>query len=36
MKRTTRRNFIGALAVSGAALAASRVGAAPAHLIWHR
>src|SRR5262245_54658267 len=32
MKRTTRRKFIGALAVSGATLAASRVGAAPGNL----
>jgi uncharacterized protein len=32
MKRTTRRKFIGALAVSGATLAASRAGAAPDNL----
>lgn len=32
MNPTSRRNFIGTLAVSGAALAASRAGAAPANL----
>src|SRR5687767_10857638 len=32
MKDTSRRNFIGALALSGAALGASRVHAAPAQL----
>jgi intracellular sulfur oxidation DsrE/DsrF family protein len=32
MKDTSRRNFIGALALSGAALGATRVGAAPAQL----
>ena len=32
MSPTSRRNFIGTLAVSGAALAASRAGAAPANL----
>lgn len=32
MKDTSRRNFIGALALSGAALGASRAGAAPAQL----
>ncbi len=32
MKPTTRRKFIGALAVSGATLAASRAGAAPVNL----
>ncbi len=32
MKDTSRRNFIGAIALSGAALGATRVGAAPAQL----
>ena len=32
MKDTSRRNFIGAMALSGAALGASRVAAAPAQL----
>ncbi len=32
MKDTSRRNFIGALALSGAALGATRVGAAPGKL----
>ena len=32
MSTSSRRGFLGALAISGATLAASRVGAAPAHL----